>query len=298
MGAIHRLMDRVRGTTSPGEREKLAVAVVERAEPPAYSHRHFSQHKGPLLEVKGIHKSFGGVRAIDDVDMKVDAGSIHALIGPNGSGKTTMLNLVSGFYTVDGGSIEFGGQRIVETSPHRTARLGIARTFQTPKVLGGSTVLENVMLGLFMHGRSGLVRTIFRVPPASAEEKAVRSKALEWLQFVGLAHRQNELAKNLPHGQQRFLEMARAMASEPYLLLLDEPAAGLSHEEIARLDDIITKVRGLGCTVLLVEHHVNLVMKISDRITVLDYGAKIAEGTPDEVRSSPEVIRAYLGDKV
>ncbi|MDO8673497.1 MAG: ATP-binding cassette domain-containing protein, partial [Dehalococcoidia bacterium] len=197
MGGVRKLTARARGTTTLDEREKAVVGEV--VEPPAYSYRQFHRNAGPLLVVKGITKNFGGLRAIDNVEMRVETGSIHALIGPNGSGKTTMLNLVSGFYRIDSGSIEFAGQRIDAISPHRTARLGIARTFQTPKVLGSATVLENVMLGLFMHGRAGMIRTIFRVPPAISDEQAVRRKALEWLQFMGLAHRQNELAKNLPH---------------------------------------------------------------------------------------------------
>jgi branched-chain amino acid transport system ATP-binding protein len=250
-----------------------------------------------LLEARGVEKTFGGLRAVNGVSFDVRAGSIKAVIGPNGAGKTTLLNLVTRLDTPSAGEIRFDGVRIDRLPPHRVVRLGIARTFQNLRLFGEMTVLENVMVGRHPRTRSGMAGAVLRLPSARAEERAIAARAAALLEEVGLAAHAHAPAASLPFGRQRLLEIARALATEPRLLLLDEPAAGLNAAEAADLGRFIRGLRARGVTTLLVEHHMELVMEISDEVLVLDFGQRLAEGTPAEVRSDPRVIQAYLGDE-
>ena len=251
-----------------------------------------------LLTVKGLAKHFGGLKAVDGVDMEVRRGEIQALIGPNGSGKTTILNMLSGLYIPTAGEITLAGSAIAGKKPHVITSMGMARTFQNIRLFGELTVLENVLIGRHTHSRAGLLGSILRLPSQRAEEAQVRAKALEMLEFVGLKGKEFAQANSLPYGQQRLLELARALASDPQLLLLDEPAAGLNAAETEALVELLFQICTRGITILLVEHDMNLVMNVSDHITVLNFGRKIAEGSAEQIEKNQEVIDAYLGTEV
>jgi branched-chain amino acid transport system permease protein len=251
-----------------------------------------------LLTAKGLAKHFGGLKAVDGVDMEVRRGEIQALIGPNGSGKTTILNMLSGLYVPTAGEISLGGAAIAGKKPHIITSLGMARTFQNIRLFGELTVLENVLIGRHCHSQAGLFTSILQPPSQKAEEAGIRAKALEMLEFVGLKGKEFAQANSLPYGQQRLLELARALASDPQLLLLDEPAAGLNAAETEALVGLLFQICTRGVTILLVEHDMNLVMNVSDHITVLNFGRKIAEGSTEEIEKNQEVIDAYLGTEV
>jgi branched-chain amino acid transport system ATP-binding protein len=248
-----------------------------------------------LLEVKDIVVKFGGVTALNNVNLHVNEGEIAALIGPNGAGKTTVFNIVTGYYTPTSGDVLVDGESVVGLRPYKIARKGLGRTFQNIRLFGDMTAAENVATAADSLNKSGLIGSLLGVPRSRRDEKEAMEKALELLKFIGLDHRAHQMAKNLPYGDQRRLEIARALALNPKVLLLDEPAAGFNPQEKVELGELIRKIRDRGYAVLLIEHDMSLVMKISDRISVLDFGQKIAEGKPEEIQNSQRVIDAYLG---
>ena len=248
-----------------------------------------------LLRLAALTRRFGGLVAVNAVDLSVAAGTVHGLIGPNGAGKTTLFNLVSGHVSASGGAILLGGRDMTRWPAERRAVAGVRRTFQNLRLFREMTVLENVMMGLHAATRCGVIAAILRPPRQRREERMIGERAHEALAFVGLAEAASLVAGSLPYGHQRLLEIARAIAGRPRLLLLDEPAAGLNNAEAGRMIELIGRIKATGVTVLLVEHHMHVVMKSCDAVTVLNYGRRLAEGTPADIRAHPEVIAAYLG---
>jgi branched-chain amino acid transport system ATP-binding protein len=251
-----------------------------------------------LLEVSGLEKSFGGVTALADVRFRVPEGVVYAVIGPNGAGKTTLFNTLCGFYRPDEGTVRLDDQPLVGLAPHAVAARGVSRTFQNLQVFFNMTAEENVMVGCHLRSRSGLLGAALRLPSVLREERQVRAWAGEALAFCGLGGIERQLASALPYGVLKRLEVARALAARPRLLLMDEPAAGLNDTETGEMRGLIRRIRDSGVTVLLVEHNMELVMQVADRVLVLEYGSVLAEGTPAEVQSNRRVVDAYLGGQV
>lgn len=252
----------------------------------------------PLLNVQGLTKKFGGLVAINEVDFQMEHKQIVSVIGPNGAGKTTFFNMISGYYPVDGGRINFSGQDITNMKPEKVAAHGIARTFQNIRLFPEMLTVENILVGMHHHIAYSFGDILFNTKRMKKQESEAYYRAMELLRYVGLEGAEGELAKNLPYGAQRLLEIARALALKPKLLLLDEPAAGLNPKETEEMKNFIIRLRNeLGCAILLIEHDMKLVMGLSDKITVINYGMKIADGKPEEIKNNTEVVKAYLGEE-
>ncbi len=252
----------------------------------------------PLLELIKINKNFGGVQALNNVSLTINEGEIYGLIGPNGAGKTTLFNVITGVYLPNHGDIKFDAQSIVGRKPHQVATAGIARTFQNIRLFQNMTVMENVMVGMHARTSTGSFGAVFNTKSARHEEKMIRTHSMKWLDYVGILTEADNLARNLSYGDQRRLEIARALATKPKLLALDEPAAGMNATETEELKVLIHTIRNDGVSVLLIEHDVKLIMNLCDRVAVLDYGQKIAEDVPKLVRTDPKVIQAYIGGEL